>query len=177
MSGWLGFRKGLANLQVAIHNVSDSKISTRMKRKGKLICNAGAQWLGMLAPSSLLFTWGRRLSKAYLVKWLSSSSAGMGQDSNGSRTPHSTYCRADTFDSSTQQPWYISPGLQFWEEASPPQHGPGSSRLTQPRARQLQNSASILVSICTPQPVLERVPARYSHEQGGLPRCSTPPQQ
>lgn len=36
-----------------------------------------------------------------MVKYFSRSSAGMGQESNGSRTPlyHSTYHRADTFDS------------------------------------------------------------------------------
>lgn len=98
----------------------------------------------------------------------------MGQGSNGSRTPldHSTYHTADTFDISSPTALHSSHSTSHHDCRSGKRQALHSMArnpmlFIQPRARQLQNPASIPVSICTPQPLLERLSTSYSHKQQG----------
>lgn len=107
-----------------------------MKCKGKLICNAGAQWLGVLAPSFVVHmeqesksvpTWLNSFPKVVLTQGKTATEAGL-----HCTTAHIRELTLFIAFLPLLRTRFVSPGLQIWEQKTLPQHGHGSISLAQP---------------------------------------------
>lgn len=154
---------------MAIHSVSCSKTRTRMKCKGKLICETGAQWLGVLAHFSVIHTWPDIKS---VSTWLNSFPEVV--LAQGEAAVEARLCCPTAHV--TELTFLIAALSQLCAAArvcptrtadlgggKPSQH---SQEWEQPQTR-----AASHPHLHTPA-FAAGVPARYSHNNGELPQCN-----